>query len=271
MRKSIFTLCLLSILALCTTNTSQAQIHFGFDISGGFPLNEFQQENPNVGVGANLNVFFPFAPQVPVYIGLDLGFMGNGSRTNTISQDLVLRDNFGNTIVNFPILFDVQTRNSIFNGHLILKTKIPLPLVQPYFEGLVGFKSFSTRVSLTDVRAGDGIGTNIFRIDYDRLRENSQVNTTVLSSTVLSYGFGGGFQIMFGGGQFGLNLGARYLLGGSAQYYTQEDINTWSASFDTSQLTTNPDNAQAQLNNGGTPRRSRTDQLMARIGLVISL
>ncbi|WP_299457669.1 hypothetical protein [uncultured Microscilla sp.] len=271
MRKSIFTLCLLGLFALCTTNTSQAQIHFGFDVSGGFPLNEFQAQNPNTGVGINLNAFFPFAPQVPVYIGLDLGFMGNGSRTNTITENLILRDGLGNTIVNFPILFDVQTRNNIFNGHVILRTKIPLPLVQPYFEGLVGFKSFSTRVSLTDVRAGDGIGNNIFNINYDQLRQNSQVNTTVLSSTALSYGFGAGFHIMFGGGQFGLNLGARYLLGGTAQYYTREDINEWTATFDTSSLTTNPDNAQAQLNNGGNPRNSRTDMLVANIGIVIKL
>lgn len=266
MKKNILTLCLLGLLALCTTNTSQAQIHLGLDVTGGFPLNEFQEQNPNVGVGANIKVFFPFAPGIPVYIGFDLGFMGNGSRTNTTVSNLELKDGTGAVAFSIPITFDVQTSNNIFNGHAILKAKIPLPLVQPYVEGLIGFKSFSTKVSLTDVRGPDSQNSFI-TVDYDKLRQNSKVNTTLLSSTALSYGVGAGFQIMFGGGQFGLNLGARYLNGGSAEYYTKEDISNWTASFNTTNSTT----TSAELNNTATPRKSRTDMIFAQLGIVFSL
>lgn len=269
MKKSILTLCLLGLFAI-TTSTTQAQIHASFNLTGGFPLNEFQEQNPNVGVGGNINVFFPFAPSIPVYIGFDLGFMGNGSRTNTTTSNLELKDGAGNIAFSFPISFDIQTSNSIFNGHAILKAKIPLPLVQPYVEGLVGFKSFSTRVAITDVRGPDS-GSSFIQIDYDKLRQDSKVNTTVLSSTALSYGIGGGFQIMFGGGQFGLNIGARYLNGGSAEYYTREDIRGWTASFNTSGSTTSTSTTtSAELNNSATPRKSRTDMIFAHLGFVIS-
>ncbi|EAY25194.1 hypothetical protein M23134_06790 [Microscilla marina ATCC 23134] len=260
MRKSIFTLCLLGLFALCTTNTSQAQIHFGFDVSGGFPLNEFQAQNPNTGVGINLNAFFPFAPQVPVYIGLDFGFQGMGTRN--------IQKNINVNIINtsIPINFDIATSNNLINGHAILRTKIPLPLVQPYFEGLIGFKHFYTRTSIKNITSTSNI------INVEELQRNSEIaGETLQQSTALSYGFGGGFHIMFGGGQFGLNLGARYLLGGQASYYTREDIRDFDVTITTDNGTSNNELGSTVGGNNIQPRTSRTDMIMANIGIVIKL
>ena len=260
MKKSILTLCLLGLLALCTANTSQAQIHFGVNLSGGFPLNEFQEENPNTGFGVNANVFFPFAPGIPVYIGFDFGFQGMGTRN--VQKGI----NVNILTTSIPINFDIATSNSMINGHAILKAKIPLPLVQPYAEGLIGFKHFYTRTSIKDITSTSSI------INVAELRRNSELaGRTLQRSTALSYGFGGGFQIMFGGGQFGLNLGARYLLGGSASYYTKEDIQDFKVT-----VTTNNGATKKELGStvGGTqitPRKSRTDMLLAHLGIVISL
>ena len=199
MKKSILTLCLLAFFAFTTSN-SQAQVHFGIDLSGGFPLNEFQEQNPTTGFGVNLKAFFPFAPKVPVYIGLDFGFQGMGSRSVVETANVAIT--IANNTKNIPITFDIGTSNNLINGHAVLKAKLPLPLVQPYAEGLIGFKHFYTRTSINDIRS-----TSTF-INVDELRRNSEIaGQTLQQSTALSYGFGGGFQVMFGGGQFGINLG----------------------------------------------------------------
>ncbi|HAS45868.1 MAG TPA: hypothetical protein DCS93_35630 [Microscillaceae bacterium] len=259
MKKSILTLCFIGLFAF-VTSSSQAQIHFGLNLSGGFPLNEFQEQNPNSGFGVNLNAFFPFAPKVPVYIGFDFGFQGMGTRN--VQKNI----NVNILTTSIPINFDIATSNNMVNGHVVLKAKLPLPLVQPYAEGLIGFKHFYTRTSIRDITSTSSI------INVEELRRNSELaGETLQQSTALSYGFGGGFQIMFGGGQFGLNLGARYLLGGQASYYTREDIRDFDVTITTNNGTSNNELGSTVGGNNIQPRTSRTDMIMAHLGIVISL
>ncbi|OJJ20127.1 hypothetical protein BKI52_16785 [marine bacterium AO1-C] len=267
MKKSILTLCFIGLFAF-VTSTSQAQIHFGVNLSGGFPLNEFQVENPNTGFGVNLNAFFPFAPKVPVYIGFDFGFQGMGSRTvqKTVNIDIAV----GTSNTRIPINFDIATSNNMINGHAVLKAKLPLPLVQPYAEGLIGFKHFYTRTSIKDVTSP--VSTNLANALREEFQRNSEIaGQTLQQSTALSYGFGGGFHIMFGGGQFGMTLGARYLLGGQASYYTREDIQDFDVQVTTNNGTNNNEQGATLGNNNRGPRTSRTDMILAHLGIVISL
>jgi hypothetical protein len=267
MKKRILTFCFISLFAFATS-TSHAQIHFGLDLSGGFPLNEFQVENPNTGFGVNLKAFFPFAPKIPVYIGFDFGFQGMGSRTVQKSVDINI--GIGNNITRIPINFDIATSNNMINGHAVLKAKLPLPLVQPYAEGLIGFKHFYTRTSIKDVTSP--VSSTLADALRDEFRRNSEIaGQTLQQSTALSYGFGGGFHIMFGGGQFGLNIGARYLLGGQATYYTREDIQDFEVTVTTNNGTSQNEQGATLGNDNIRPRTSRTDMILAHLGIVISL
>jgi hypothetical protein len=254
MKKQLATLCLLLACAFAT----QAQIHMGINASTGFPLNEFKAQTPGTAFGLNVNMFFPHAPGSPVFWGVDLSFQGMGARqiTKTATADL--------NGASVPVDFKIANRNRLFNGHLVLRAKVPTQGVQPYVEGLVGLKYFYTRTFIKEINPSNGA------VSEQELTRNSSIGGESLQrSLALSHGLGIGAQMMFGE-YFGANIGLRYLWGSSARYYTKEDIRE----FDVTITNTNgvgSDEYGAVVNGGGIgPRRSKTDMLVLNVGLTIN-
>ena len=130
--------------------TAQAQTSVGLGLQLGVPMNEFRTNTQATGVGVNLNFYKPFAPQIPVYLGLNLGYMLYGSYTQQINEELLLQSSSGAVLSRIPVNLDVTTNNNMLNGNIALRAKAPFEGVQPYCEGIVGFNYLYTRTSIYD-------------------------------------------------------------------------------------------------------------------------
>lgn len=257
------TLILLTTLLIITIFVSQAQTHFGISGMVGIPIKEFQDNTESVGGGLRANIFIPVAPSLPVYFGLDFGYLLMGSNTQIIDEDLVIRA--GNIEIDrINIRLKATTTNNLMNGHAVLRLKAPLPTVQPYVDGLVGFNWLYTRTKVLDeteqrIFVDDPDGSNILNA------------STQESSLVFSYGLGGGVMLKVGP-NFAIDLRGIYLLGQEAEYFDQSQIQKWTLDFDTS-ATYDPNNRQTEdfsLNSDSTPKNSRTDMFQVTLGIALS-
>ena len=71
-----------------------AQIHGSLSLLGGFPQQDFQEATDAVGIGGNLNFYFPMGEESLVFVGLDLGFLNYGN--NARNEELVANITIGN-------------------------------------------------------------------------------------------------------------------------------------------------------------------------------
>ncbi|NJL15056.1 MAG: hypothetical protein HC913_20010 [Microscillaceae bacterium] len=217
-----------------------------------------------LGVKAGL-FFFLFAPNVPVFFGLDFGYMVYGSNTQRINENLLIQASNGLILGNIPINLRVRTNNNLFNGHAVLRIKAPLATVQPYVDGLVGFNYLSTRTKVFDetqpcLFCDNPDGSNVINA------------STQEQSFVLSYGGALGMQIRLGE-TVSLDVRGIYLLGGEAEYFDRSQTQDWTISF-TGSGAFNPNNPNPEdldLNApDAAPKRSKTDMFLATVGLTFN-
>lgn len=248
----------------CLWQTSQAQTSVGFGLQMGVPINEFRQNTQAVGAGVNLNFYKPFAPQVPVFVGFNFGYMLYGSYTQRIDESLGLYDSGGNLIQRIPVVFDVTTTNNMLNGGLSLRIKAPFTGVQPYIEGMGGFNYLYTRTSIYDQ-------TPNRRFVTDPNQESNLINSrTQVQSFVLQYGAGGGFLIKIGE-NVSLDIRGMYTIGGRAQYFDRSQSSQWKVTF-SGAGSNYTDNSPVGLNTAdGTPKKSNTDLFLINFGLSFNL
>lgn len=193
------------ILGLAWTGPAHAQVRPQGDLRFvvGFPQGEFEDNVDNVGFG--LDGFFGIGlGRSPIVVGADLGFVVYGFERRS--------EPFSDNIPDVRV--DVETSNSIFLGHLLLRVQPPSGTIQPYFDGLFGLKYFFTETSVEDDNGSDPIAS-----------------TTNFDDAALSYGIGGGVEIQVLRGPGGkklralsINAGARYLLGSEAEYLQEGSI-----------------------------------------------
>ena len=174
------------------------------DISGYFtialPQGEFDEKVENNGFGFTGQALFS-VPGSPVAIGGSFGGVIYGSETR--------REPFSTTIPDVTV--DVETNNYILLGHLVLRIQPPTGSFRPYAEGVIGFNYLFTETTIES-------------------REEDIASDTNFDDGVFSYGGGGGimFMVYEGGGGRPVNvfvdLGARYLKGGKAQYLREGSI-----------------------------------------------
>lgn len=258
MKKSL----LLSLLFILGLSCSlQAQFHLGVSGQLGVPLNEFKENTDAVGGGFRASLYFPFAPAVPVFFGLDFGYMVYGTNTQQINQNINIVA--GNTVLSsIPINLRVTTNNNMINSYAVLRIKAPLTIVQPYIDGLVGLNYLYTRTRVLD-ESTNRILTN----DQESNVVNAQ---TQINSTVFSYGGGAGIMMRLGS-NVKLDARAIYLFGGEAEYYDASQTRNWELEFTGTNF--NPNNIDPDDINvsspDGAPKRSRTDLLSINLGLVI--
>ena len=182
-------------------STAQAQLYPQGDISVivGLPQGDFEDTVDNAGIGLNFFAGLGLG-RTPVVIGLDGGFLVYGFERR--------HEPFSPTIPDVEVA--VETSNAIAMGHMVLRLQPPSGAVQPYVDGLFGVKYFFTETTVKDDDYHDEIAS-----------------TTNFDDAALSYGVGGGLDILLHRGRGNavlINAGARYLFGREAEYLQEGSI-----------------------------------------------
>lgn len=201
----------LSLLALELLGSSFGFSQERFQVGGhfllGFPQAEFRENVEKTGLGGNFDFAYRF-PRSIVSAGVAFGFLIYGQETRTEPLSSTIPD----------LIVDVRTTNSILLCHLFLRIQPLRGSFRPYLDGLFGFNYLSTDTSIGDHKgSGD-----------DNLSSNNY------SDLALSYGLGGGAMVSLvevrraGRGprvfSMDLDIGARYLKGGEAEYLKKGSI-----------------------------------------------
>jgi hypothetical protein len=239
---------------------AQAQFHFGISGSMGVPANQFREATTANAWGGNINAFFPFARKVPIFLGVDFGYMVYGISNNR--QRINGTISVGNQVIQtIPLDYRITTTNNLLSGHLILRFRVPTGLIQPYFDGCVGFKNFYTRTTVTNESNNNFFNNNNNNNSFNNNNNNAN-SITNLSDVAFSYGGGGGFLI--GSGPVRLDIRCIYLLGEAARFFDRSSTSNWSVNFSQN---TNQFDSNVNLSSA---KRSTTDMFYAQIGMVIS-
>ena len=257
---------ILSCVCIFTLHTAMSQVHLGGGVLVGVPNGEYAQYGGSVGVGFDANIFFPFAPKVPLFFGVDVGYVSLAS--NTQNEVLQADVKIGNTVIDvIQMPLEITTRNNLLQTHAVLRAKAPLPIVEPYIDGLVGFKYIYTRTKIIDQ-------TDNFQFSEP---DNNVINaSTSQQDFVFSYGGGGGMMVNIGPNAK-LDFRFVYLLSAEAEYYTKEDIDNITVEFTGLSEQDYQDKKDGGTLGGddldtllGAPTKSRTDMFFITAGIVFS-
>jgi hypothetical protein len=166
--------------------------------NGDLPQDESFQAiagDRSLGIGG----YFGYnVPNIPFYVGADLGLFLYGSERTTVP--------FSRTVG--PVVnLEVETANYVFRPALSLRYQSASGGLRPYAEGLVGLNYVFTQTSLDDDRPG---------LDQTIATE---VNT---GSTSLAIGLGAGTDIVFAANKnasktLALTVGVQYLNSGDVE------------------------------------------------------
>lgn len=169
-----------------------------FDI--GFPKGDFKENLDRNGYGIGINAGVRIG-NTPFVIGGEFGYLNYGRDTRYESP------------YNIPDLtMRVINRYNIMQCHAFLRLQPLRGAIRPYVDFLVGFNYLWTETTLEEEDEWD----------------EEVASSTNFSDTAFSYGVGGGIMIRLGdsrpGTKYFLNLSARYLLGGNAEYLQKGSI-----------------------------------------------
>jgi len=193
------------MLLFVSVGYGQTRFQAGCNFTLGFPQGDFKNNVDRIGLGFSGHFLYNLH-QSPISAGVSLGFLIYGSETR--------EEPFSTTIPE--IMVDVTTRNNIFMCHFLLRFQPIEGKLQPYFDGLFGFNYLWTETGIYNQGSNYEIASNVIFDDW-----------------TLSYGAGGGLMIqVYEKSQnktenlFALyiDLGARYLKGGKAEYLREGSI-----------------------------------------------
>ena len=196
-------------------NYSSTDAEGSVSLMGLWPQNEFKDQGVPIGLGFDFNgIIYPVKE---LGFGINVGLSQYGQSTRSVPfyfSDLVAMEE--------------KTKNNIFSGHLFLKLT-PFNKkwrVQPYVEGLVGFKNLNTETTLYNENGYDNPDTA-----SDEREISASINA---SDTAFSYGFGFGIDVLLTSipnknseertDNLLFYINGRYLLGTEAQYLKGGDI-----------------------------------------------
>jgi hypothetical protein len=196
----------LAFLLLTSFTYSEERFQASVSFIPVFPLNEFKANVDSIGLGGLGDFVYRFNDSL-LYLGASVGLMiyGSESREEWLSAEIP------------EVIVDVTTRNYILMCHLLLRLQSPKGKLRPYLDGLVGFNYLWTETGVYD---RDGFDQKVV----------SDVN---FSDWTWSCGIGGGLMLsMYEKKRSGkarpfaifLDLGARYLKGGKAEYLKEGSI-----------------------------------------------
>ena len=198
----------LILLGLLLITTAKAQ-KFGQKITGGFngavmiPSGEFREVNENVAWGLRGHAMYNPSRQVPVYVGLELGYAVMGSTTQY----------FYDPYLGFYDEYAVTASSNIFSIQLKLRVQPTKNVaVRPFAEGLIGWNDFFSTV-------------NVERQTYYRPDYNDSYGNSSEAQWAMTYGGAGGLNIRLKktGDQW-LELKTAYMIGRKTMYLTDPRI-----------------------------------------------
>jgi len=261
MKKIILTLTIVvSTVVFSKAQTTAApgktfNVFFGLNFDLGIPNGEFKTINDEIAVGGGFNLFFQPSYKIPVLIGFDLAFLGNGRKTQR--ETLVAEIKAGDVVIEtlyFPLR--AETYNSITKGHLNLRVQSPTKFFKPYIDGLVGFNHFGTTTSIYDESE-----ELYFSEDDNPLISSTSQN----SSWAFSYGGAVGLMVEINENML-IDVRFAYTLGGEAEYYVEDDIEQWEIEFNTS-LAPDEEIDPDDISIAAFPKESKTDMILGTVGL----
>jgi hypothetical protein len=265
MKKNIFTVIFTYLFTL--NNALFSQTHFGISGQLGIPINEFRENTNAIGGGLGLNFYTPFDKRVPIFFGLNFGYMIYGSNSQRLNQNVNITSSNGTFITSLPLNLGITTNNNLINTNVAIRFKAPFEMIQPYVEALGGFNYLYTRTRITD-ESPNRIFTN------NPNNPNGYNNTisarTQINSFAWSYGAGLGFMMRLGNSVY-LDVRGSYMRGGEAEYYDRSQTQNWRIVYSGSG-TFNPNNpTDLTANADGTPKKSTTDMFMMNLGITFQI
>ena len=228
---SLFLLIIAAFLVLTQPALGQSNFQGGLNFMAGFPQGEFKDNVDENGFGIGGEILYSPSTS-PFGIGISLGFMNYGEESR--------REPFSTTIPDVEV--EVSTTNNIVMGHLLFRAQSKIGPIRPYLDGLVGFNYLFTETRIEDVDDEEEIASS-----------------TNLDDGVFSYGAGGGvmLRLFTSKAKKGkvwsilLDLGARYILGGEAEYLKEGSIKRVGGRVVFDKI------------------KSKTDLLTARLGVIV--
>lgn len=200
------TKCTLFALLLCNLLGAQeeqplyyTQLNAYFQVA--VPIEGFQSEIEQAGPGLGGVLLFQLGRGRPMFAGIDFAW----SNFDSESVEYTTNQN------GFDEDFRLRTRTNLLQGHGLLRFK-PFTgfFVQPYVDGLLGFKRLYART--TFVQLFDNDEEELIEADIDQ------------ADSALSLGAGGGFQIRVSWQPTILiDLRCTYLMGGNATFLVKRD------------------------------------------------
>jgi hypothetical protein len=193
----------------------------GIRFNAGLPQGAWEDRIDTEAFGASGQIFY--APDTsPVAIGLDLGWSNYGSDSR--------EEPFGPAIPDVTV--KVENWNNFVQGFFVLRGQVPRGPLQVYGDALVGFNYLYTESKVTDDDGGHDIAS-----------------TTNQDDTAFACGLGGGVLAPVwqrsgdhrGVEQVSIDVGARYIWGGQAEYLKEGSIQRENGrvSFETIESRTN--------------------------------
>lgn len=196
---------ILTILLLFLALNSQAQ-RFGQKLTGGFnlalglPSGQFKEVNDNVAFGLRGHIMYNPARNVPLYLGLELGFATMGSETRYFYDSWLDQ-------------YELTASSNIFSVQVKLRVQQPkMVSVRPFAEGIIGWNDFFSTVNIER--------TTTWGPGYDDSYGNS-------SDAKWAFTFGGaaGIDIKLNkAGNIWLELKTAYMVGRKTTYLTDPTI-----------------------------------------------
>jgi len=215
---SLSALFLICNVAQAQWSTVQPRLNVGLYL--GSPIDDYAKTTNSTGAGVNVGLAIPFGKQVPFYGGFEFGYMLFGSNTQNETLTASITAN-GTEISQMQIPLRVKTTNNVYFWHLSLRAQLPTPIIQPYVQGLVGFRYMTTNTKIFD-DSDDQVWSDA---DNGLIVQQKQ-----LSDYVGSYGAGVGLMIPLGKSIM-IDARADYMYGGKARYYDGEDVDSWEVEF----------------------------------------
>lgn len=198
-------------------NVDYGPVHADVSVAVGIPQGDFEAPRDGEAVGASVFFGGP-VPNAPVVLGTELGFMHYGTDSELSLHSTVFDDGIDDRFAVPVEALNTSVSSKAYLGHFVLRLQPSSGVIQPYLDGLAGFKHFNSRL----------------RIDSDVIvfpRGLSQESRS--TDWALSYGVGGGIELQLHeqetawsdqAARFSLHGGARYLLGQTARYASGEVI-----------------------------------------------
>ncbi len=223
------------LLGTAAAESGQNRWQMGLAFEPFFPQGEFHDVMDRIGWGGSMDLLYRI-PDSALHIGAAFAYHIYGWQSRWEPLSWTIPD----------VWVKVSTANAVFSSHALLRLQPQVGPARPYIEGLIGLQHLTT-----DTRVYDDSDW-----EYKKI-----AGTNHIRSTVFSYGLGGGLMLSLYGrapsaekGPFAvlLDVGIRYIRGGSAYYMQPGDI---------------------ELGDGGVTyyvNRSRTDMLMPRVGVAFA-